>query len=382
MNDISYNLDNIIYLYRKGEFGKVVSILEGRDIDENEDVLVQKIYAFSLIRVNRLSEAQYVLENLLDNYPEDFEVLNALSYIHILKGHKTPALNYLLDAEYYAPIEFKEKIKNNLKLFSDIPDILVLKSYVRPREFLVLSLPEVKFTRKFNFKSLIPNFDFRNLKFNFWVVFWVLVGLFLISGIYFLSNYIFTSLPSKANDKVVYENINRIEIENIEKTTASSIVTNQIILSDKEVVSLFNELRLLLSKDRASNRAKFIANYLLNSNASSQVKSKVEILKTFMEEPVANLDWQPLYEEVSSKPYIYDGVYAVWKGKIVNVSKLPSGVEFTFVVEGDNSNVIKGFIKGRMRNFLDGYVGQTLRALGKIVVSSKEIVFDIQKIIE
>ncbi|MGB9622142.1 MAG: hypothetical protein ACPL4C_06900, partial [Brevinematia bacterium] len=237
MNDISYNLDNIIYLYRKGEFGKVVSILEDRDIDENEDVLVQKIYAFSLIRVNRLSEAQYVLENLLDNYPEDFEVLNALSYIHILKGHKTPALNYLLDAEYYAPIEFKEKIKNNLKLFSDIPDILVLKSYVRPREFLVLSLPEVKFTRKFNFKSLIPNFDFRNLKFNFWVVFWVLVGLFLISGIYFLSNYIFTSLPSKANDKVVYENINRIEIENIEKTTASSIVTNQIILSDKEVVS-------------------------------------------------------------------------------------------------------------------------------------------------
>ncbi|MGC8870812.1 MAG: hypothetical protein ACP5PT_06975 [Brevinematia bacterium] len=382
MNDISYNLDNIIYLYRKGEFGKVVSILEDRDIDENEDVLVQKIYAFSLIRVNRLSEAQYVLENLLDNYPEDFEVLNALSYIHILKGHKTPALNYLLDAEYYAPIEFKEKIKNNLKLFSDIPDILVLKSYVRPREFLVLSLPEVKFTRKFNFKSLIPNFDFRNLKFNFWVVFWVLVGLFLISGIYFLSNYIFTSLPSKANDKVVYENINRIEIENIEKTTASSIVTNQIILSDKEVVSLFNELRLLLSKDRASNRAKFIANYLLNSNASSQVKSKVEILKTFMEEPVANLDWQPLYEEVSSKPYIYDGVYAVWKGKIVNVSKLPSGVEFTFVVEGDNSNVIKGFIKGKMRNFLDGYVGQTLRALGKIVVSSKEIVFDIQKIIE
>ncbi|MGB9621767.1 MAG: hypothetical protein ACPL4C_04950, partial [Brevinematia bacterium] len=144
----------------------------------------------------------------------------------------------------------------------------------------------------------------------------------------------------------------------------------------------FNELRLLLSKDRASNRAKFIANYLLNSNASSQVKSKVEILKTFMEEPVANLDWQPLYEEVSSKPYIYDGVYAVWKGKIVNVSKLPSGVEFTFVVEGDNSNVIKGFIKGKMRNFLDGYVGQTLRALGKIVVSSKEIVFDIQKIIE
>lgn len=379
-----YDLENIIYLYIKGEFGKVVNILEDQNIDENEDILVQKIYAFSLIRLGRFSESQYILESLLDIYPEDFEILNALSYLQIVKGNKTAALNYLLDAEYYAPTEFKEKIKKNLKLFSDIPDISVLKSYVKPRDFLILSLPEVKFKKfkiNFDFRNVVPKFSLRFSKTTTVLVIVILVVAILGVFGYLSFNYFLSNSSKKVSKNLVSENINRIEIENIGKLTVGPMITNQITLSDKEVVLLFNELRLLLSKDRSSNRAKFIANYILNSNASSQVKGKVEVLKTFMEEPVGSLDWQPLYEEVSSKPNVYDGVYAIWKGKIVNVSKLGEEAEFTFVVEGEDSTVIKGFIKGRMKNFLDGYMGQTIRVLGKIDVSTKEIIFEVKKIL-
>lgn len=362
--------EKVITLYKNGDFGGVVDLLDEYGIDDF-DILVKKLYSFSLIRLGNISEAQSVLEEILDKTPEDPEVLNALAYIQITKGNKTAALNYLLDAEYYSSDFAKQVIRKNLNLFSEIPDIDTLKSVVKPRDFLFISLPDVKKKLRFpNFRKV----GFRSLA--------ILAGS-LVAGLVFYVLVVFVlGLFEYRKPSVSDQKISKVDIDTIVNLVdPKPILTNEIILSDREVVSLFNELKILISKDRASNRARFIANYLLNSNASTQVKTKVEILKTFMEEPEFRLDWQPLYEEVNSKPILYDGVYVLWRGKVVNVSKIGDTAEFTFVIYGKDESIVKGFIRARMKNFLDGYISQTISVLGKIY-SSKEFFLEVVKVLE
>ncbi|MFN4245145.1 MAG: tetratricopeptide repeat protein [Brevinematia bacterium] len=357
----------VIEFYKGGEFGKVISFIEDNfDLDQL-DVLIKKVYAFSLIRVSNVDRAKRVLEDFLADYPEDYEVLNALSYISILRGDKVAALNYLLDAEYYAPPEVKGRIKKNLSLFSEIQDIYALKSIVKPRDFLVLDLPSVPEVKN------SPHFKFPRFKSVL-----IVLGLIFLVFVVYLGISILLGVFSKKN--VVSSNIARVDIDaSVKLIEPNPALTNEVVLTDGEVSSLFNELRVLLSKNRASNRARFIANYLLNSNASTQVKSRVEVLKTFMEEPEINLDWQPLYEEINSKPILYDNVYIVLRGKIVNVSKVDGVANFTFIIYGKDESVVKGFIKARMKNFFDGYIGQSITVLGRISVS-KDLVLDIVKV--
>ncbi|MEN2997820.1 MAG: hypothetical protein ABDH28_02105 [Brevinematia bacterium] len=375
--------NQLIHLYNSGEFGKVISTVDNEidEIGESEiDTLIKKIYAFSLIRTGNIPEAQRILEDILENYPEDFETLNAMGYIQIFKGNKTAALNYLLDAEYYAQGDAKEKIKKNLSLFSEIPDISTLRSIVKPKEFLVLNLPK---TTKSNLRSRTKQLlNFVNFILKHKLATATLIVVLGAAFVYLLFSPMLIQPNQSNNTDTISRNISRIEIDTATKLIEPKpILTNNIILSDKEIISLFNELRVLLSKNRNSNRARFIANYLLNSNASTQVKHKVEVLKTFMEEPEVNLDWQPIYEEVNSKPILYDGVYVMWRGKVVNVVKGENSTEFTFVIYGKSESVIRGFIKARMRNFLEGFVGQTITVLGKIS-TSKDITLEVVKVIE
>lgn len=370
----TYETKNKVFeLYKMGNFGKVVSTIEEEFDPKRMETILKKVYAFSLIRIGDISSAQHILEEVLEEYPEDSEVLNALAYIHITRGNKTAAINYLLDAEYYAQGDIKEKIKKNLSLLSEIPEISTLRSVIKPKDFLVLSLPTVSHSNTLleTFRTLLSKVNVKTAA--------IVTGIIAGTLILYI---VLTLLQGEEKKDITTENIKRIEIEsNTELVEPKPVLTNEITLSEREIYSLFNEIKILLSRNRSSNKARFIANYLLLSNASAGVKNKVEVLKTFMEEPEVNLDWQPLYEEVISKPVLYDGVYVLWKGKIVNVLKTGKAAEFTFVIQGKEESVVKGFIKARMREFLDGYVGQTVTILGKLSVS-KDIVLDVVRVVE
>ncbi len=376
---------DIILFYKEGKLGEIVDIVEN-ELDETQiDILTNKIYVFSLIRLGRLREAEFIINDLLDSYPEDYELLNALAYIELAKGNKTAGINLLLDAEYYAPQDVKQKIKSNLEEISKYRSLtpeLVIKQ-LKAKDFLVLDLPEVK-GMDFSFSGFVEVFKntFRMSTVKVRTLL-VVLGLVLAGGlVYFGVSYVLGFFSYSGQGKsIVSENIGRIEVEsNTKLVEVSPLLTNEIILNDRQVSELFNELKLLLSKNRASNRARFIANYLLNSNASPSVKAKVEVLKTFMEEPTF-LDWIPLYEEVNSKPNLYNGVFVIWKGRIVNVEKVGSSANFVFVVYGDSPSLIKGFMKAKMDNFLDGYVREDIRVLGEIV-ADRDVYLKVKRVLE
>jgi tetratricopeptide (TPR) repeat protein len=385
--DLEKTKNNIILFYKEGKLGEIINIVEN-ELDENQiDALTNKIYVFSLIRLGRFREAEFIINELLDSYPEDYELLNALAYIELAKGNKTAGINLLLDAEYYAPEEVKQKIKSNLEEISKYktltPEIVIKQ--LKAKDFLVLNLPEVKGKSfSFSFASLSKVFksafgeSASNVR-NLLIVLGVVLAGFLV---YFGLSYVLGVFSySKQSKSVVSENIGKIEVEsNAKLVEITPLLTNEIVLTDRQVSELFNELKLLLSKNRASNKARFIANYLLNSNASPSVKAKVEVLRTFMEEPTV-LDWMPLYEEVNSKPNLYNGVFVIWKGRIVNVEKVGSSANFVFVVHGDTPSSIKGFMKAKMDNFLDGYVGEDIRVLGEIV-ADKDVYLKVRKVLE
>lgn len=385
--DLEKTKNNIILFYKEGKLGEIINIVEN-ELDENQiDVLTNKIYVFSLIRLGRFREAEFIINELLDSYPEDYELLNALAYIELAKGNKTAGINLLLDAEYYAPEEVKQKIKSNLEEISKYktltPEIVIKQ--IKAKDFLVLNLPEVKGKSfSFSFASLSKVFKsaFRGIAFNVRNLLIVIVVILAGFLVYFGLSYVLGVFSySKQSKSVVSENIGKIEVEsNAKLVEITPLLTNEIVLTDRQVSELFNELKLLLSKNRASNKARFIANYLLNSNASPSVKAKVEVLRTFMEEPTV-LDWMPLYEEVNSKPNLYNGVFVIWKGRIVNVEKVGSSANFVFVVHGDTPSSIKGFMKAKMDNFLDGYVGEDIRVLGEIV-ADKDVYLKVRKVLE
>ncbi len=360
-------LSEAIKLYKSGQIGTLVEFLEDNLETDNKDLLLNKIYAFSLIRANNFKEAKYILEKMLDIYPEDYEILNALAFVSAFGGYKTESINYLLDAEYFAPQELKGKIKSNLDLVSNLSDVRLILNYVKPQDFLILNLPEVK---KKNLKFGILR-ERLNLKTIIMVLGIFLIGLlfyFAISSIIGIFDYSSGDVASNIKKRV-----ERITIENdLELSMPAVVVTNEIILNGNQIVSIFNEIKSLISRNRFSNRARFLVNYLLNSNAPISIKNKTQILKTFLEPPTpGNIDWVPLFEEVSSKQFLYDDVFVMWRGKIVNIQGVGSKVNFTFVVEGDNPSVVKGFIKGSMENFPKGYEGSSVNVFGRLFFDSE-----------
>ena len=108
--------------------------------------------------------------------------------------------------------------------------------------------------------------------------------------------------------------------------------TEEIVLSEKEIEKKIREIQDYLYSFR-DNLAQKEINIILKSNASEYIKDRARLLGRYVSEPeltefTDNFSW----DEVSSRPAIYDGCYVLWKGRAANVRNSEQSIDFDFLV--------------------------------------------------
>lgn len=359
-----------VRFFLKKEYKKALDLLEPIIFSSQDlDIFAYKLYVILLLYINEIEVAQKYVEKILANNPDDVEALNALAYIYLKQRKVVPAVNALLDAEYAEPQN--QMIKNNLDILKQKNTELLL-STIKPYQFLFLRIPE-----KYRKESILEKLN-KKTSLVLAIIFVLIIG-----GIMVLL------IPKQNPQELVVEDIKRKKIERItigdikEVIERSKALQTYRELSEKEIKDKFEELKKLLKESLGkSNKARYIANYLLNSNAHPLIKENVKILKDYLVEPeVTSLDYNPSLKDIESNPELYMGVYVLWKGKVLGYKKEREGkvvkTYFNMLVYGEG-----GFFDGVMIGVIEGEkafeAGEDIRVFGEVVGYGKYVVVDVK----
>lgn len=119
---------------------------------------------------------------------------------------------------------------------------------------------------------------------------------------------------------------------------------HRYILTDGEIRTAFDQMRRDFSQYR-DNLARREINLLLQSNASPIVKEKAKILSSYLTVPnFATMRDSFPYLAVAKDPYLYQGCYVDWTGRVSNLSVTRRAITFDFLVGYHNERVLEGIV--------------------------------------
>jgi tetratricopeptide (TPR) repeat protein len=142
------------------------------------------------------------------------------------------------------------------------------------------------------------------------------------------------------------------------------------ILTRDEVIGLYNEAREFFNEYR-DEKAKYILNRILQSNASAAIKNKAALLKSYTVIPgFDTLKDSFSYGEVAVEPLLYRDCYVVWKGMAANVTRNEHTVSFDLLVGYDTRRVMEGAVNVGLDFPAEINPSVPMEVLGKIVILS------------
>jgi hypothetical protein len=144
-------------------------------------------------------------------------------------------------------------------------------------------------------------------------------------------------------------------------------------LTDRETRMAFERARGYLA-DYRDNLAVREINRLLRSNAVSSVKEKARVLASFVRQPDFSTVRDPFsYPEVARDPPLYHGAFAVWRGKVANLSIGEERIGFDLLVGYQDQKELLGIVPVSFDFAVGLENGATLEVLGRIQSESGEI---------
>ena len=139
------------------------------------------------------------------------------------------------------------------------------------------------------------------------------------------------------------------------------------ILTVDEIISHYNKARSLFNA-RRDEAAKKELNIILESNASTALKNKARLLKSYTETPgFDTLKDQFTYAEVAADPLLYRDCHVLWRGSAANVRTSSDMVSFDFLVGYDTRTVLEGAIPVEVNFPADINTSEILEILGRVI---------------
>jgi hypothetical protein len=120
------------------------------------------------------------------------------------------------------------------------------------------------------------------------------------------------------------------------------------ILTDSQIEETYNQAKLYF-QDYRDNSARVEINRLLNSNASSSVKAKANLLLSYFEEPTFDTfvnrgEENFSYADVAGDPVLYIGCWTAWSGRISNAQTLEDTYRCDLLIGYENLERVDGIV--------------------------------------
>ncbi|MEE8441070.1 MAG: tetratricopeptide repeat protein [Spirochaetia bacterium] len=116
------------------------------------------------------------------------------------------------------------------------------------------------------------------------------------------------------------------------------------VLTNTEIEDTFARIGELFNEFR-DNLAQREVNLLLNSNASDLIKERARLLSSYFTQPTfVDFGDNYTYSEVAGEPWLYDGCYVRWSGRVSNIAGSNEAVRFTLLVGYEDERVLEGTV--------------------------------------
>lgn len=150
---------------------------------------------------------------------------------------------------------------------------------------------------------------------------------------------------------------------------------------EKEVKAIFEKCKKKIWENKYVE-ARVLINTLLLSNASEEVKHKVRVLETFLEEPdYAVFENKYTYSDVIENRLLYNNIYIKWKGRIVNHTIHKDKITFDFVIGNEDEGVVEAIIPVVFYKAVIVHNNETIFLVGFLNVIDGKILVDGQHVI-
>ncbi|MEM5947723.1 hypothetical protein WKV44_04110 [Spirochaetia bacterium 38H-sp] len=305
-------------LYKKKKYGAVIQLLEPRIFEYREHVLFYRLLGYSCLQVGDYGGANTYLLRGHNLRPEDPDIRHCIALLYLRKGDITTALQHWLDIlDDFPEHRLSKRAMNIVKGFKTDDDF---------DNFILSS----------RFKSLFPSLKFSSKK---WPVI-VVVFLLCVAGagtFYYYQTNAYASLPPEAAKALIA----------VERTDSNILRTEgefKYLLTEGEVDTLKQTIKVSMLEYN-DNMARYAINKLLLSNISDTLKKSINGLKRFLKTPeFGRLKTNFEYEKIVKEPWLYDGVFIQWKGRISNLRIEDNVIRFDFLVGYHTKKVLKGIV--------------------------------------
>jgi tetratricopeptide (TPR) repeat protein len=167
-----------------------------------------------------------------------------------------------------------------------------------------------------------------------------------------------------------------LEVSVLEKTERENPVETggsyRYILTREQVLSGYTEARKLFNQYH-DERAKQELNRIIDSNASTAIKNKAQLLRAYTEIPgFDTLKDHFTYTEVSRDPLLYRDCFVLWKGSAANIKTGPEKTSFDLLIGYDTRTIMEGAVTVELEFPADITTIEPLEVLGFVVPTAAD----------
>ena len=342
--------------FRSKKFSKVISLLEPMALEFGDNFRYYYLLGVSCMYQNDFGGAELYLKKARRIRPNSSDLMIAQGALFLRWGEIPRAVEYYLDALEYAP---ENKVAKSALKF--------IKGLSGKANYDVIPMKQVK--KFFPSTGLHPAVPFIS----------VFACLILAFGIFFGVNY-----KSILGLNGTRADLSYLVLSVDEKShpfeTDLSTSNYRYILSSSEVAKIYSEAQTLFQQGK-DNDVQIKINKLLNSNASTAIKYKANLLLEYLEEPsFESFSNTFSYDDIKLDPYLYQNCWIILSGRISNVS-ITENIYFCDLLVGyEDMKKLEGIVPIEIKQPIQVDATQAIKVLGKVVLRNGKLALEVKSI--
>lgn len=337
-------------LYRQGRYGEVIRHLEPQVFAYRENPRFYELLGFSCLRTGDYGGAYSFLSRSSQLDRDNPRVLDALAVAELKRRRPTDAIQTWLDA---LELDSGDKLaKKGLNLVRQAENPTALAQDLSEREVRALLPPSPR-------RGLL----LRRLAIVGAVVIAVGVGGYLVSMSGILTQE--EGPPPREGEELARFNQEPDSWIGYEGEF-------RYVFTEDEVERIFDRAAGYFHNFR-DNMARREINRILNSNASSAVKERASLLTEYIQTPdFSSFQDNFAYDDVVSEPWLYQGCYVRWRGRVANLS-VGETISFDLMVGYEDGRVLEGVVSAVVPFGVSIDAGESVEIIGQVEVEKDRL---------
>ncbi len=332
-------------LLRARKFPKVIALLEPLVIDYRDNYKFYYYLGTACLYVGDNGGAEAYFKRARQIKIKDPDIIAAQGALYLRRGEVTRAVEYYLEAlEYDKNHRASKRGLRFIKRHSN-PEVMseiVMTPRIR-KVYPSLGLHV----------AVIPSV--------------VAICLVAIALMWFMRNYKAVLGVNGARADLAYLDLTVDERTQPLDTDLESGVY-RYILTKNEMIEAEENAKKYFQQGK-DNAAQIEINRILNSNAKTSIKMKMNQLKEYLETPTFDsLSDNLSYADVASDPYLYIDCWVIWSGRLANITEYKNGVEATLLVGYENLTNKEGDVPVTIPDTIFLEYGKPIKLLAQVSV--------------